>query len=80
MGAVRLTEVTAHEWYVIDHIAETDPRVRKRMLAMGFVPGQSIKIKMTSGLFGRPKFVVDVGTARYALLHSEAEHVYVRKI
>lgn len=58
--------------------ASVDP-IRTRLMTLGFVPGEQVKI-LAAGLFGRDPLLVQVGFTRFALRRTEAERIQVEAV
>jgi ferrous iron transport protein A len=57
----------------VEHLAPSDP-IADRLEALGFVPGEPVRVVATGPLGGEP-LVVLVGSTRFALRHAEAARV-----
>jgi ferrous iron transport protein A len=57
----------------VEHHGAIDP-IAQRLEALGFVPGEPVRVVATGPLGGEP-LVVLVGSTRFALRHAEAHRV-----
>jgi ferrous iron transport protein A len=57
----------------VEHHGDTDP-IAQRLEALGFVPGEPVRVVATGPLGGEP-IVVLIGSTRFALRHAEAQRV-----
>ena len=53
--------------------------ISTRLMTLGFVPGEQVKI-LATGLFGRDPLLVQVGFTRFALRRTEAERIQVEAL
>ncbi len=53
--------------------------ISTRLMTLGFVPGEQVKI-LATGLFGRDPLLVQVGFTRFALRRTEAERIQVEEL
>lgn len=53
--------------------------ISKRLMMLGFVPGEQVKI-LAAGLFGRDPLLVQIGFTRFALRRTEAERIQVEAV
>ena len=53
--------------------------ISTRLMMLGFVPGEQVKI-LATGLFGRDPLLVQVGFTRFALRRTEAERIQVEAL
>jgi ferrous iron transport protein A len=57
----------------VEYRSPTDP-IAERLEALGFVPGEPVRVVATGPLGGEP-IVVLIGSTRFALRHAEAARV-----
>lgn len=58
-------------------VATLDP-ITKRLVTLGFVPGERVKV-LARGLFGADPILVQIGFTRFALRRSEADRIEVSR-
>ncbi|MFX1561834.1 MAG: metal-dependent transcriptional regulator [Promethearchaeota archaeon] len=72
-----LADLDEGEEAVIDCVSEESPELLRMIASMGMLPGVLIRVIQVSSL--GDTFLVEVGTAQFALSHAIAERVRIRK-
>lgn len=72
MSDRRLSEVRAGSVVVVTRLGEEDDQNLQKLLALGVVPGDRLRLRAT-----RPVFVFDVGATSYAVDRELASRIFV---
>ncbi len=72
-----LADLEEGEEAIIDCISDESPEVLRMIAAIGMLPGEPIRVVQVSSL--GDTFLVEVGTAQFALSHEIAKRVRIRK-
>ncbi|MCS7223218.1 MAG: FeoA domain-containing protein [Armatimonadetes bacterium] len=70
---VPLSEMKVGETGVIAYLQSKDPGQMQKLMAMGVLPGEAIKL-----IRRFPSFVFEVGLTQYAVDDAIADHIYIR--
>ena len=77
--AVSASTATKSDTATLNTDAAKFDAISTRLMTLGFVPGEQVKI-LATGLFGRDPLLVQVGFTRFALRRTEAERIQVEAL
>ena len=77
--AVSASTATKSDTATLNTDAAKFDAISTRLMTLGFVPGEQVKI-LATGLFGRDPLLVQVGFTHFALRRTEAERIQVEEL